>query len=296
MSGKRERRRRGCLSRLLWLTLLLAALAAFCIYENRSLQATETEVLSARLPEDFDGFRAVQLSDLHGAEFGRGNRRLLDAVRQAEPEAIFLTGDLVDRHTAQPERYAAELGAALTAVAPTYYVTGNHEWSLGTAAVKRIKEALRQSGVTVLSNDFVTLSRGGAEIALAGVDDPNGYADQKTPEALAEELRQSRGDGFWLLLAHRNNRFRGGYCCLGADLTLSGHAHGGIWRLPFTDGLIDTTMTLFPSYTSGLYRCDAGDCGGAQVYVSRGLGNSPRFALRLLNRPEVSVLTFRRAA
>lgn len=296
MAKKRERRRRGGLSRLLWLTLLLAALAAFCIYENRSLQTTETEVLSARLPEGFDGFRAVQLSDLHGAEFGRGNRRLLDAVRQAEPEVIFLTGDLVDRHTAQPERYAAELGAALTAVAPTYYVTGNHEWSLGTAAVKRIKEALRQSGVTVLSNDFAALSRGGAEIALAGVDDPNGYADQKTPAALAEELRQSRGDGFWLLLAHRNNRFRGGYCRLGADLTLCGHAHGGIWRLPFTDGLIDTTMTLFPSCTSGLYRCDGGDCGGAQVYVSRGLGNSPRFALRLLNRPEVSVLTFRRAA
>ena len=292
MAGKRKKR--GCASRLLGLLLALAALAGFYYYENHTLETTETTLVSARLPEGFDGFRAVQLSDLHGAGFGAGNRRLLDAVRRAEPEAIFLTGDLLDAvRRAEPERYAAELGAALAAIAPTYYVTGNHEWSLGTAAVERLKDALRQSGVTVLSNEFVTLSRGGGEIALAGVDDPNGYADQKTPEALADELHRRCGEGFWLLLAHRNNRFSGGYCRLGADLTLSGHAHGGVWRLPFTDGLIDTSLRLLPSYTSGLYRCEAGDCGGAQVFVSRGLGNSPRFVPRLLNRPEVAVLTLR---
>ena len=80
------------------------------------------------------------------------------------------------------------------------------------------------------------------------------------------------------------------YCRLGADLTLCGHGHGGIWRLPFTDGLISTTMEWFPSWTNGFYTCSCNECDGSTVFVSRGLGNSPRIP-RLFNRPEVAVIT-----
>ena len=97
-----------------------------------------------------------------------------------------------------------------------------------------------------------------------------------------------------MLLAHRNDHFSGDYCLLGADLTLSGHGHGGIWRFPFTDGLISTTKTLFPSWTDGFYTCTCGKCENAQVFVSRGLGNSPRIP-RIGNRPEVAVLTLQSA-
>ena len=142
-------------------------------------------------------------------------------------------------------------------------------------------------GVTVLSNEFLTLERNGDSIVLAGIDDPNGHADQKTPEALAAELRAERGDPFWILLAHRNDRFAGQYSLLGADLTLSGHGHGGIVRLPFTDGLLSTDRTLFPSHTAGFY-----EDNGSTVFVSRGLGNSGP-SLRLFNRPELAVLTLR---
>ena len=184
----------------------------------------------------------------------------------------------------------------LTAIAPTYFVTGNHEWALGTAAAERVKQALRLSGVTVLSNEAVELtltgpSGGEGTLILAGVDDPNAYADQKTPEQLAAEVYAQWGDPFWLLLAHRNNRFDGGYCRFGADLTLCGHAHGGIWRLPGTDGLIDTHQQWFPSFTSGFYPCGDGGHPVSRVFVSRGLGNSPRWALRLFNRPQVAVIT-----
>ena len=119
----------------------------------------------------------------------------------------------------------------------------------------------------------------------AGIDDPNGYADQKTPEELAAEIYAACGDPFWVLLAHRNNLFAPQYSLLGADLVISGHGHGGIIRLPFTDGLLSTNRTFFPSYTSGLYK-ENGSC----LFVTRGLGNSgPTF--RLFNRPEVAVLT-----
>ena len=159
-----------------------------------------------------------------------------------------------------------------------------------------MKQALRLSGVTVLSNEAVELtltgpSGGEGKMVLAGVDDPNAYADQKTPEELAAEVYADWGDPFWLLLAHRNNRFDGGYCRFGADLTLCGHAHGGIWRLPGTDGLIDTHQQWFPSFTSGFYPCTDGGHPAAEVFVSRGLGNSPRWALRLFNRPQVAVIT-----
>ena len=142
-------------------------------------------------------------------------------------------------------------------------------------------------------------SAGSFDIAVigaghAGIDDPNGYADQKTPRALAREVYAAYGDPFWLLLAHRNNNFNGYYCRLGADLTFSGHAHGGIWRPPFTDGVIDTTFTLFPSFTSGFYHCTDEDCEGAEVFVHRGLGNSPRVIPRILNRPQVAVITLER--
>ena len=200
-----------------------------------------------------------------------------------------MTGDLVDRKTENPTIYAGEVGAALSAIAPTYYVTGNHEWGHGTKVVEEIKRTLRESGVTVLSNEFVPLTRNGDSIVLAGIDDPNGYADQETPYELAQEVYTACGDPFWILLAHRNNRFARQYSLLGADLVCSGHAHGGIVRLPGTDGLFSHDLDLFPSYTAGLY-----EENGSVLFVTRGLGNSgPSF--RVFNRPEIAVLTLRRA-
>ena len=102
---------------------------------------------------------------------------------------------------------------------------------------------------------------------------------------MAAEVYAAHGDPFWLLMAHRNDRFESQYSLLGADLVLSGHGHGGIIRLPFTDGLLSTNRTFFPTYTAGLY-----EANGSCLFVTRGLGNSgPSF--RLFNRPEVAVLT-----
>ena len=139
----------------------------------------------------------------------------------------------------------------------------------------------------------VTL-RGDDTIVLAGADDPNGTTEWADVEAMTASLRARYGDTFWLLLAHRNNLFSQYYCRLGADLTFSGHGHGGIWRLPFTDGLISPLREWFPSWTDGFYTCTEGDCDNAAVFVSRGLGNSPRVP-RLFNRPEVAVVTLHTA-
>lgn len=284
MARKRRPRRRS--RRLLRLLVLLALGALFLWWSNTSLQVQRFTFTSPRLPEGFDGCVAVQLSDLHGARFGADNQELLDQVRAAGPDYIFLTGDLLDQYRKTPHSYAAQLGGALSEIAPTYFVTGNHEWALPD--VPGLKAELEAAGVTVLTNQFVPLERNGSQILLAGIDDPNGFADQKSPEVLAQEVRDSIGDSFWILLAHRNNLFEKHYSLLGADLVISGHGHGGLIRLPFTDGLVSAERSLFPSYTAGFYSAN-----GGQVFVSRGLGNSGP-TLRLFNRPQLVVLTLER--
>ena len=278
---KRRTKHRPC--RPLQLLLLAALAALFLWWSNSSLQVTRFDPVFSRLPEGFDGCRIAVIADLHSTEFGENNDRLFSAIAAEQPDYIFLTGDLTDRFRGLPEGYAEAVADGLTAIAPTYYVTGNHEWALG--GVRDLKAALGERGMTVLSNQFLTLERGGDTIVLSGIDDPNGYADQKTPEELAAEIHAAHGDPFWLLLAHRNDRFAEQYSLLGADLVVSGHAHGGIIRLPLTDGLISHDMTWFPDYTAGFY-----EKNDSALFVTRGLGNSgPSF--RLFNRPEVAILT-----
>lgn len=284
MTKKRRPRRRS--RRLLKLLVLLALCALFLWWSNHALQTQRFTYASPRLPEGFDDCVIVQLSDLHGAYFGEDNQELLSRVREAGPDYIFLTGDLLDQYRKTPHSYAAALGGALADIAPTYFITGNHEWAL--PGVRELKRELEEAGVVVLSNEYVLLERSGDRVLLADIDDPNGFADQKTPEELAQEVREAWGDGFWLLLAHRNNYFEKQYSLLGADLVISGHGHGGLIRLPFTDGLVSAERRLFPSYTAGFYTAN-----GSDVFVSRGLGNSGP-TLRLFNRPEVVVLTLER--
>ena len=279
-SGRKRRRR------LLPLLLVLLFCIVFFQWSNHSLQIQRFTYASPRLPEGFDGCVAVQLTDLHGAVFGENNQALIDAVREQAPDYIFLTGDLLDQYRQTPHSYAVDLGRAMADIAPTYFVTGNHEWALPD--IRGLKRALEEAGVTVLTNESVVLERNGDRIVLAGIDDPNGFAGQKTPEEVAQEVRDAYGDPFWLLLAHRNNYFESEYSLLGADLVISGHGHGGLIRLPFTDGLFSVERTLFPSYTAGFYSVD-----GADLFVSRGLGNSGS-TFRLFNRPELAVLTLTR--
>ena len=280
---RRRHRRPRLFPRLLAIIALGVFTAHFLRWSNTSLQVEEFTYSSSHLPAGFDGCTIVQLSDLHGAEFGENNRDLLLAILAADPDYIFLTGDLQDRFRETPQSYVFDLCQKLQAIAPTYYVTGNHEWSLPD--VRGLKSGVAATGVTVLTNTFVTLERGGDSILLAGIDDPNGFSDQKTPEKLAEEVRNTWGNNFWMLLAHRNNYFEKHYSLLGADLVLSGHAHGGLFRLPFTDGLIGVERDLFPTYTAGFY-----EANGTDLFVSRGLGNSGR-SFRLFNRPQVVVMT-----
>lgn len=269
---------------LLVLTALLAA--GFLLWGNCSLQTTETALVSPALPPAFDGLRIVELADLHGRVFGRGSRRLLAAVRRAEPDLICIDGDLFDEHT--DLAMLPPLLRGLCAIAPVYYVTGNHEWRV--PGLRGILEQMRDCGVTVLQDDWRVLRRGEDALIVAGTDDPCGPAERKTPAELIANIRAEAGEAaFLLLLAHRNDQLPQ-WSALGVQAVLAGHCHGGVVRLPFVGGLFGTDRRLFPAWDAGLYRQ-----GETALYVSRGLGYT-NVHFRLFNRPEVAVIVLRRGS
>lgn len=268
--------------------LVLAALlaAGFLLWGNCSLQTTETALVSPALPPAFDGLRIVELADLHGRVFGRGSRRLLAAVRRAEPDLICIDGDLFDEHT--DLAMLPPLLRGLCAIAPVYYVTGNHEWRV--PGLRGILAQMRACGVTVLQDDWRVLRRGEDALVLAGTDDPCGPAERKTPAELIADIRAEAGEAaFLLLLAHRNDQLPQ-WSALGVQAVLAGHCHGGVVRLPFVGGLFGTDRRLFPAWDAGLYRQ-----GETALYVSRGLGYT-NVHFRLFNRPEVAVIVLRRGS
>ena len=269
---------------LLVLTALLAA--GFLLWGNCSLQTTETTLVSPALPPAFDGLRIVELADLHGRVFGRGSRRLLAAVRRAEPDLICIDGDLFDEHT--DLAMLPPLLRGLCAIAPVYYVTGNHEWRV--PGLRGILAQMRTCGVTVLQDDWRVLRRGEDALIVAGTDDPCGPAERKTPAELIADIRAEAGEAaFLLLLAHRNDQLPQ-WSALGVQAVRAGHCHGGVVRLPFVGGLFGTDRRLFPAWDAGLYRQ-----GETALYVSRGLGYT-NVHFRLFNRPEVAVIVLRRGS
>ena len=240
------------------------------------LRVTEYNLYFDSLPAQFEGFCIVQLSDLHGSSFGRDNSRLAALVREQEPDLIALTGDFVEDESQLPATRGLLNG--ISGCAPIYWVNGNHEWVKGV--LPALGELLDAYGVIRLENRYLPVSRDGAQIIVAGAEDPNGRADMIKPDALAEMLREEYPEEFVLWLGHRNY-WAAKYPELPVDLILSGHAHGGIVRMPGIGGLLNVNHSFGAEYESGVYQGEI-----FKMVVSRGLGNSipvPRF----LNRPEV---------
>lgn len=263
----------------IFILLLVLALAALIYDSNTRIAVTEHILVSERIPDSFEGFTLVQLSDIHGCELGEGNSGILEKTAAAKPDIIAITGDMVDEDTDMA--VIDSLLEKLAAIAPVYYVSGNHEWGAGRMA--ELEAVLEKQGGCYLQNEYVLLSRGEESIALAGVEDPNAWADMPSPEDVMAQVRAEQGETYTILLGHRNY-WAEKYPELDADLILCGHAHGGIVRLPLLGGVLGAGFELFPEYVDG-----AVDCGSYTMIVSRGLGNSagiPRF----LNNPEIVVV------
>ena len=269
--------------------LLFVLLAGILLYDgNTRIVTSDYELNYSNLPGAFDGFRIAVLSDIHAAVFGDSNERLIAKVEEVKPDIIAITGDLIDGYEQLKSEIQLEIAetliTGLSPIAPIYYITGNHDWNSG--AIRPLLAMLEEHGVHILRNKYTLLESGGDTIILAGTDDPNGPADMTKPHELVEKIKEAEGEGFIVMLEHRNYNLPL-YNVLGVDLVLSGHTHGGLIRLPFTDGLIGQQRDWFPTYTGGVYTI-----GRTSMVVSRGLGNHTGIP-RIFNNPQLVVVTLR---
>jgi len=263
---------------------ILLILIVWTAWGNAALELNTYTISSRGLPDAFDGYHIAQVSDLHNAEFGDGNQRLLDMLREAEPDMIAITGDLID---SRKTNIAVALAFAEEAVriAPCYYVSGNHEARV--PEYRELKAGLEAAGVTVLDDARVEIEISGKSITIIGVNDPSFLADYLTSDAAVMDRKlselSSEDASFTILLSHRPELFDT-YAAHDMDLVLTGHAHGGQFRLPLIGGLIAPNQGLFPKYDDGLH-----SEGNTNMIVSRGLGNSI-IPFRFNNRPEVVLI------
>ena len=227
--------------------------------------------------------RLAVLTDLHACDYGEGQRELLDAVAAQAPDLVLLAGDIVDDEPRMPEARALETVAALAEAWPVYYVTGNHEFWSGRP--EEIKAEIRAAGAVVLEGQALPVTAAGQPLLIAGVDDP-AAGEEIWRAQLAEASAGADGAVFSVLLSHRPERAEE-YAGLGFDLVLSGHAHGGQWRIPgLINGLLAPNQGLFPKYAGGMY--DLG--GGTAMIVSRGLARESTRVPRLYNPPELVIV------
>lgn len=265
------------------LTALLSVLIIWTIWGNTALTVNTITISNSRIPTSFSGFKIAQVSDLHNAEFGENNARLLKLLSKNEPDIIVITGDLIDAQHTNID-IALNFVKEAIQIAPVYYVTGNHEASL--SQYDRLKDGLESVGVSVLDDRVVELERDGEKITLIGLSDPDftvkGDVFGEVPAMIDTKLEKltNMENSYTILLSHRPELFES-YVSSGIDLILCGHAHGGQFRLPFIGGLIAPNQGLFPKYDAGVFSDH-----NTHMVVSRGLGNSI-IPFRFNNRPEI---------
>ena len=273
-------------ARLIISISVIVLIAVLRIWESNSIETTNIVYSNEKIPTEFNGMKIVQISDLHNKKFGAQQKRLLDKVEDASPDIILITGDLIDRRKTNVD-VAMDFVKGATAMAPVYYISGNHEaWS---GIYPELKEQLESLGVIIMDDTATELVRDGASARIIGLADPDFFTTSYLEGTDSSHLRETLSlladdDYFQILLSHRPELINI-YADSGVDLVFSGHAHGGQLRLPFIGAIVAPDQGLFPKYTDGAYMLKA-----TTMVVSRGLGNSV-VPFRTFNRSEVVVVT-----
>ena len=271
---------------------ILVGIIVFIYIGNNSIVVNNIEYYNNKVPSEFDGYKILQISDLHNEEFGKNQSKLIKETKDINPDIIVITGDLIDSRKTDINTSMKYVEEAIR-FAPIYYVNGNHEARV--EEYKELEDRLTEAGVIILSDHSELIEKGESSINLLGINDPSfnpvDYIDDNDGSyAISEKLGSLVTDNskeFKILLAHRPENIDI-YANHNIDLVFSGHAHGGQIRLPFIGGLIAPNQGVLPKYTSGIYLEK-----NTSMVVSRGLGNSI-FPIRIFNKPELVVVTLRK--
>ncbi len=275
--------------RRLLLSLICIFSVLFCAYaffQNNLLVVSHYEIEDVKIPTEFDGFTIAQISDFHNTHSRLLQEDIIEGLLEIKPDIIVLTGDFIDTRRTDTA-LALSYAARLLEIAPVYMSAGNHE----AATVEEyppFEKELISLGVRVLRNECEKIELGGSAINITGIDDPVFFPGEDKYEKIAEAIDTVTYDEsiFTVTLSHRPEVFSV-YVEKQQDLVLSGHAHGGQFRIPGIGGLYIPTEGLFPTYTEGVHTLDS-----TKMVVSRGIGSSV-FPIRINNRPELVIISLR---
>ena len=272
-----------------------AFLGGYMLISNRQLRVNEYELKVSKLPENFVGKKILLLADLHKKRYGDNFNNLVNSCIAAEPDFIFFAGDLYSRDETDMIPKLA-LMKRLKHIAPTYYIFGNHETdNMDNAEALALK--LTECGVHVLRNAMEQIKIGEDHINIYGTQlsqrfyRNEDFSHHDLPRLTKYELTKLLGEPDKsecnFLLSHTPLAFRA-YADWGADVTFSGHCHGGVIRLPFIGGILSPERKFFPRYTKGIYELNA-EQGLAKLAVTAGIGK-----FRLNNPSEIMICTLER--
>lgn len=249
--------------------------------KERDIEVVRHDISTPKI-KNGTSFRIAIVTDLHSFMYEGEQDKLVRLVLEQSPDIVALTGDIVDDKV--PPHGAFAFVKKMAKAAPTYYVTGNHEYRRGD--VPSIKESFEKLGVKVLSNEYVYLKLPSCEFILAGADDEDGYKSRERWLSVMEGSFSpvSKEKGYKILLLHKPHLAEC-FSRYGFDLVLSGHTHGGQVRTPFFGrGIFASGQGLFPKIWEGRY-----DIESFTLIVSRGVAIQPHLP-RLFNPPEITVV------
>lgn len=268
---------------LIAIIIFLIVTPIFLWCENNMIQVSKYVVKSNKVSKEFEGYKILQISDLHSKYFGKNNERLISKIKNLKPNFIVFTGDLIDAHE---ERY--DEGPLLSILEelnnkyPMVLVNGNHEvWS---GNWNNFKCNIEKYNISVLEDSYVTLGKD-KNMNIIGLNDYENISEvYRKLDYINKDINNK---AFNILLSHRPEYIKA-YSARGADLVFSGHAHGGQVRLPFIGGVVAPGQGYNPKYYEGVHNIDR-----CTMIVCRGLGNSI-IPQRVFNKPELVLVELRR--
>lgn len=255
--------------------VLIILLIPFCYWQNNGLMLTEYNCVSDKVTEELDGFKIIQVSDLHNKRFGANQQKIIDLIKKQEPDIIVVTGDVIDSNHTDVD-IAIEFMELAVTIAPVYYITGNHEEWVEPEVKESLLKQMERTGTEILDDKSIFIGNGEDGLRLMGLAEKSLLNNQLSE--MTKELDFEKE--LIVLLAHEPQYIKQ-YSRTNVDLVLSGHAHGGQFRLPFIGGIVAPDQGFLPEYTEGAHKE-----GNTTMIISRGLGNSV-IPIRLFNRPEV---------
>ena len=279
---------------ILILAFVVAVMIVATIFSNVYIKISEYTINLSGLSE---GARVVVISDLHGKEYGRNNKRLLKKISDQKPDAIFVVGDMLDDGDAENGfSKTKNLLIELLDIAPVYLSYGNQEKEYSGDILDGFVNTITEKGIIVLDDSFVDCEIGGQKIRI-GATMGHAFPFGRTKEEFENSNEyiflkdMEKTDSTTIVLAHMPDTFifNGAHnYWSNIDLVVSGHTHGGVVRLPIAGGLYSPMQGFFPEYDYGFYMLGE----KMKMVITSGLSGY-KFIPRFFNLPEICVLNLR---